>query len=67
MALSMHTWKANDRVKLLNDETFVRCMQYGHRGFNSDVKAACGQPGVVMFVDRAGDVNVMFPYVKNGV
>ena len=67
MALSMHTWKANDRVKLMNDETFVRCMQYGHRGFNNDVKAACGQPGVVMFVDRAGDVNVMFPYVKNGV
>ena len=67
MALSMHTWKANDKVKLMNDETFVRCMQYGHRGFNNDVKAACGQPGIVMFVDRVGDVNVMFPYVKNGV
>jgi hypothetical protein len=57
----------NNNNNKTGDKFFVRCMQYGHRGFNKDVADACGQLGVIMFAEAGGDMQVMFPYSNSGL
>jgi len=54
------TFKARDRVRVIDDVDGVKTLSQGHGGWTSRMASYCGKVGIVDRVDSDGDVRVQF-------